>query len=364
MLVPHSEDHSPTQSSVSHDSANSHGHLPWDEPHGAVPTRTGPGQDAPVHGLAPQDPHPADPVPTGWGSAGVDVSPGPGVPGSSGDGRMSTEGHGMAGSAGRGHEDSGEMGLAITRDINGATPQPTEQHGWAGMPEGMLDMQAGGQSHGMEKADLSLPTPQAPGWEAAGSAGSPHPAVSPPPAGADVAPVGQGGHQPELHTPTAPTSTPSVATTAPPVSLSPAMPGPATQLTSSGLTQQDALAPAMPTAPAHGPPTHTAESPLEWGTEGVSQHPDPALPHTELTSHGTPLSITAPKEPSPWAPPGTSASSDGGHELSQPTPLPPPLWEKRLEEEEALLPPSTTAAATAKPSWEVGNWSEVRGEPH
>ncbi|NWW01091.1 ATS7 metalloproteinase, partial [Oreocharis arfaki] len=315
MLVPHSERHPPTQSSVSRDSANSHGHLPWDEPHGAVPTRTSPGQDSPAHGLAPWDPHPADPVPTGWGSADVDVSLGPGAPGSGSNGRVSTEGHGTAGSAGRGHEDSREM-------------------------------------------DLSLPTPQAPGWEVAGSAGSPHPALSPPPAGADGAHMGQGGHQPVLHTPRAPTSTPSVATTAPPVSLSPATPGPATQLTSSGLTQQDALAPAMPTAPAHGPPTHTAESPLEWGTEGVSQHPDPASPHTELISHGTPLSITAPKEPSPWAPPGTSASSDGGHELSQPTPLPPLLWEKRLEEEEALLPPSTTAAATAKPSWEVGNWSE------
>uniref|UniRef100_A0A8C3UZQ9 ADAM metallopeptidase with thrombospondin type 1 motif 7 n=1 Tax=Catharus ustulatus TaxID=91951 RepID=A0A8C3UZQ9_CATUS len=196
---------------------------------------------------------------------------------------------------------------------------------------------------------------------------------------------------------------------APPVSLSPAMPGPATQLTSSGLSQQGALVPAMPTAPAHGPPAHTAGSPQDWGTEGVSQHPDPAQPHTQLTSHGTLLSIAAPREPSagtppgtwtppgtgtppgtsprepspwtppgtsprepspwtppgmsprdpsPWTPPGTSASSDGGHELSQPSPLPPSLWEKRLEEEdeeeEALLPPS----ATAKPSWEVGNWSE------
>nr|XP_054497778.1 A disintegrin and metalloproteinase with thrombospondin motifs 7 [Agelaius phoeniceus] len=53
-----------------------------------------------------------------------------------------------------------------------------------------------------------------------------------------------GGHQPELHSPTAPTSTPSLATTAPPVPLSPAMPGPAAQLTSSGLSQQ--AAPAKP----------------------------------------------------------------------------------------------------------------------
>ncbi|NXX30848.1 ATS7 metalloproteinase, partial [Nicator chloris] len=272
VLMPRSEHHPPTQSSANH------GHLPWDEPQRAVPTRSSLGQDGP----APWGPHPAGAVPTGWGSA--------------------------------------------------------------------------------RRAGLALPTPQAPGWEVAGSAGSPHPALSPPPAGADGAPVAQGGHQPELHTPTAPTSSPSVATTAPPVSSSPAVPGPATQLT----TQQDALAPALPTAPAHGPPAHTAGSPLEWGTEGVSQHPDLA----SQISHGTPLSTslrepspwtppgTSPGEPSPWTPPGTAASSARGHELSQPTPLPPLLWEKRQEEEEALPPPLTSAAATAKPSWEVGNWSE------
>uniref|UniRef100_A0A8C9NH47 ADAM metallopeptidase with thrombospondin type 1 motif 7 n=1 Tax=Serinus canaria TaxID=9135 RepID=A0A8C9NH47_SERCA len=231
-----------------------------------------------------------------------------------------------------------------------------------------------------ESKDLALPTLQASGWEVAGSAGSTPPAVSPPPVG------------PALPSPTAPTSTPSVATTAPPVSLSPAMPRPATQLTSSGLTQQDVLGPAMATAPAHSPPAHTAGPPLAWGTEGVSQPPDLASPRT-MTSHGSPLSIPALRDPSPWAPPrddqrgtpstvgdphreyqrgapspwappGTLASSDRGQELSQPSPLPPLLWEKRLEEEEeeeALLPPSPPTAATAKPSWEVGNWSEVRG---
>ncbi|NWU43152.1 ATS7 metalloproteinase, partial [Hylia prasina] len=261
-----------------------------------------------------------------------------------------------------GHQDSREVGLAVSNDIRGAAPQPREQHGRAGVAEGAWGTQAGGQGHGMGRADPALPTPQAPGWGVAGSAGSPHPALSPPPAGADGAPVGQGGQQPELHTPRAPTSAPWVGTTAPPLSLSPALPGPATQLTSSGLTQQDVLGPAMPTA--RGPPALTAGSPLEWGTEGVSQHLDPASPHTELTSPGTLQSITAPREPSPWTAPGkTSASSAGEHELSQPTPLPPLLWEKRLEEEEeeeeeALPPPSTSTAATAKPSWEVGNWSE------
>ncbi|NXQ29534.1 ATS7 metalloproteinase, partial [Alaudala cheleensis] len=296
-LVPH-PDH--------HDSAN-HGHPPWHGAHRAVPTRSSPGQGVP----APWGPHPAGAVPTGWDSAGV--SHGPAL------GSGSTEGHGTARTAGTGHEDSREMALAISSDINGAAPQPTEQQRWAGVAEGLLDT----QSHGMERAHLALPTPQGLGREVAGSAGSPHPA-----------PVGQGGHQPQLHTPTAPSSTPWVATTAPAVSLSP---GPATQLTSRGLTQHDALLPAMATAPAHGPPALPAGSPLEWGTEGVSLHPDPA------SSHGTLLSVTAPREPSPWTPPksllreepspwtppktslrepspwtppGTSASSAGGHECS------------------------------------------------
>ncbi|NXB93073.1 ATS7 metalloproteinase, partial [Vidua chalybeata] len=253
--------------------------------------------------------------------------------------------------------------------------EPSEQHGWAGMPEGMLATRAGGQSRGMERADLALPTLQAPGPEVAGSAGSPHPAVSPPPAGADGAPVGQGGHQPELHTPTAPTSTPSVATTAPPASLSPAMPGPATQLTSSGLSQQDALVPAVPTAPAPrdpspwAPPGTSTRDPSPWGHPGTStRDPSPWAPPGTSMRDPSPWAPpgTSTKEPSPWAPPGTPASSDGGQELSQPTPLPPLLWEKRLqeeeeeeeEEEEALPPPSPTTAAAAKPSWEVGNWSE------
>ncbi|XP_038003098.1 A disintegrin and metalloproteinase with thrombospondin motifs 7 isoform X2 [Motacilla alba alba] len=422
--VPHSEHHPPPQSSVNPDSAN-HGGPPWDEPPGAAPSSLG--QDVP----APWGPHPAD---EGWGSARVDVSLGPAARGGSSEGREGAQGRGTAGSAGRGRGGSREMAL------DGAAPQPPEQHGWAGVPQGLRDTRAGGQSRGMERADLALPTPQAPGWGMAGRAGSP--AMSTPPAGADGAPVGHGGHQPELHSPTAAGSTPSVATTA---SLSPAMPGPATQLTSSGLSQQDAPGPAVPTAPAHGPPAHTAGSPLEWGTAGVSQHPDLASPHAELTSHGSPAPrdpspwappgtstrepspwappgtstrdpspwappgtsmrdpspwappgtstrdpspwappgtstrdpspwappgtstrdpspwappATSTRDPSPWAPPGTPASSDGGQELSQPTPLAPQLWEKRLEEEEALLPPSPTAAATAKPSWEVGNWSE------
>ncbi|NXI16378.1 ATS7 metalloproteinase, partial [Irena cyanogastra] len=360
---------------------------PWELPTEALPTtelggesqeRPGTEEETTSAPVRERDTEPGDLATDGLlGTVPEDV--GSAAPRATTPGSVARSGRDMdtAGSAGPGHGDSRETGLATTSAINGAAPQPTEQHGWAG-----------GQSRGMERARLASPTPRAPRWELAGSAGSPHPAGSPPPVGADGAPVGQAGHRPELHTPTAPTSTPSVATTAPPVSLSPAVPGPATQLTSSGCAQQDALVPAVPTAPAHGPPARTAGSPLERGTEGVSQHPDPASPRTEVTSHGTapretspwassgtPLRDTSPwappgtppwappgtppRETSPWAPPGTPGSSDGGQELSQPSPLSPLLWEERLEEEEeALLPPSPTAAATAKPSWEVGNWSE------
>ncbi|NWT42197.1 ATS7 metalloproteinase, partial [Chroicocephalus maculipennis] len=324
MLVPRSENHPPTQSTTSQDSENSHNHPPPDEPWGAMPTRTGPAQDAPAHGLTPWAPYPADPFPP-------QPSNSPGEPGSSGEGRASAEGpdnasseeHDVTGSAGRGREDSREM-------------------------------------------DLSFPTPQGAWWEMGWSPGSTHAAVSPYPTGAVEGPGGQAGHQPELHTPTALTSAPLVATTAFPAapSLSPAVPGPATQLTSSGLTQQDALAPAMPTAPAHSPPVHPvgaspSESPPAWWTVGVSHHPEPASSRAQQTSHRAPVSSAKPGESWPWAAPGTFAFSDGEHELSQPTPAPPLLWEKEeREEEEALPPPSTTTAATAMPSWEVGNWSE------
>ncbi|KAL9837573.1 LOW QUALITY PROTEIN: A disintegrin and metalloproteinase with thrombospondin motifs 7-like [Geothlypis trichas] len=470
--VPRSEHHPPTQSSVSPDSAN-HGQAgPWDGPQGAVPSRSSPGQG----------------VPAPWGgSAQVDVSLGPAArDSSSSEGTQGTwhswERPGGLQGNGSGHQQchswcsptaprAARVGRGATGDAGHAGRRAT---------------------HGMERADVALPTPQGPGWEVARSAGSAHPAPSPPPAGAEGAPVGQGGLQAELHSPTAPTPAPWVATAAPAVSLSPAM---ATQLSSRGLSQQDGLGPAVPTAPAHGPPAHPAGSPREWGTQGVSLHPDLESPHSELTSHGTPLSIPAPRDPSPWAPPetpvrdpspwappetptrdpspwappetptrdlspwappetptrdpspwappetptrdpspwappetptegpltmwhppetptrdpspwapletptrdpspwapletptrdpspwapsgtptrdpsplaspGTPASSDGGQELSQPTPLPPPLWEEAGEEdeeedeEEALLPPSPPAAATAKPSWEVGTWSE------
>uniref|UniRef100_A0A8C3JDY3 ADAM metallopeptidase with thrombospondin type 1 motif 7 n=1 Tax=Calidris pygmaea TaxID=425635 RepID=A0A8C3JDY3_9CHAR len=135
-------------------------------------------------------------------------------------------------------------------------------------------------------------------------------------------------------------------------------------LTSSGLTHQDALAPAMPTAPAHSPPVHpmeasSSEFPPAWWAVGVSHHPEPASPPAQQTSRWPPVSSTEPGESWPWATPGTFAFGDGEQELSQPTPAAPPLQEKEeREEEEALLPPSTTTAASAMPSWEVGNWSE------
>ncbi|NXL46011.1 ATS7 metalloproteinase, partial [Podilymbus podiceps] len=324
-LVPGSEDHPPTQSTTSHDSANSH--PPPDEPHGTVPTWTGARQDAPTHSLTPWVPYPGDPsplLPTGRGSTAGDTSDSLGEPGSRGEGRATTEGPGSASS--------------VERE----------------------------QARGTERAGLSFPTPQGPGQGMGRSAGSTRPPASPYPMGADGGPVGQAGHQPELRTPTSLTSAPLVAATALPaaVPLPPAMPGPATQLTSSGLAQPGGLAPAVPTALAHSPPVHPAaaspsESPPVWGTLGVSHLPETASPHAQQTSHAARLSSTVPGERSPWATPGTFAFSDGEHELSHPIPVPSPLWEKEeMEKEDAWLPPSTTVAATAIPSWEVGNWSE------
>ncbi|NXT23228.1 ATS7 metalloproteinase, partial [Syrrhaptes paradoxus] len=310
-LVPHSEDHPPTQSITSHGSADSQ---LLDEPRGAVPTRTGPGQDAPASSLAPGAPNPAGPSPpqlAGGDSAGADTSHGPGEPGE----RASTEGPGNAGSE--------------------------EQD----------------PARGTERAGLSFPTLQGPGWEIP-------PAASPSPMGAAGGPVVWAGREPELHTPASLTSAPLMATTAfpPAVSLSPAVPAPATQLSSSGLTQQDALAPAVPTAPAHSPATHPAspsETPPAWGIMGVSPHPEPASPRTEQPSPGAPRGSTVLGDHAPGAPPGMFAFSDGEQELSQPTVAPPTRREEEeVEQAEASLLPPTTAAAAAVPSWEVGNWSE------
>ncbi|NWS74286.1 ATS7 metalloproteinase, partial [Crotophaga sulcirostris] len=316
-LVPRSEEHPPTQS---HYSADIHNHLSVNEPWGTVPTGTSLGQDAPASSPVPWAPYLADPSPLP--PAGTNTPGSLGEPGSSGEGRVSTEGLGNAGS---------------------------EEHN---------------QAHGTERASLSFPTPQGPGQEVGRSSGGAHPTASPHPAGADGGHMGQARYQPELHTPTSLTSTPLVATTAFPaaVSLSPAMPGPKSQLSSSGLTQEDSVMPAMPTVPAHSPPVRLAgASPSKflpvWGTMEVSHHPDTASPHAQQVYHGTPLISIAPGQP--WATPGTFAFSDGEHELPQRTPAPQPLWEKEeMEEEATLLPPSTTVAATTMPSWEVGNWSE------
>ncbi|NXD83941.1 ATS7 metalloproteinase, partial [Halcyon senegalensis] len=321
VFVPRSKDHPPTPSTTNHGSADSPSPPALAGPPGAVPTGTHAGQDAPAHGLAPGAPYLADASPqppAGRGSAGTGTAHGLGEPGSHGEGRVSTEGPGDAGA----------------------------EH-----------------ARGTERADLSFPTPPAPGWEVRSSDGSTHPAASPYSLGADGHPV---GHQPELLTPTSLTSPPFVATAAFPaaVSLSPAVPGPATQLTSSGLTQLDALVPAVPTALAHSPPVHPvgaspSESPPAWWTMGVSHHLELVSPHTQETSQRAPLSTTGPGEHSLWASPGTFAFSGGEHELPQPTPAPQPLWdEEEMEKEETLVSPSTTLAAAAMPNWEVGNWSE------
>lgn len=373
-VVPLSEDHLPTQSTTNHNSANIYDHPPLDEPH--VVMTMSPGQGAPAHSPTPWAPHLAGhppPLPTGRASAVTDMAEGLGEPGSSGEEQASREGEEWS-SAGRGHEDSRETVLVITSDANGAASQSEEQEGWAGMPEGTAGTQAvpvaEERARGTERAGLSLPTLQGLGWAVGRSADSIHPAVGPYATGADGRPPGQAGYQPELHTPVSPTSAFSVATTALPAaaSLSPAMPGPATQLTSSGLSQQDALAPALPAAPAHSPPVHPAgaspsESPPLWWTMGVSPLLATTSPRAQPAAYGALLSSTVPGEHLPSATPETFAFSDGEHKLSQATPVPPPLWEKE-EMEKVLLLPSTTTAATATPSWEVGNWSEVRVESH
>ncbi|NXP04540.1 ATS7 metalloproteinase, partial [Thinocorus orbignyianus] len=327
ILGPHSNNHPPTQSSRSRGSAKSQDHPPLAEPWGAVPTRTSPGQDAPAHDLPPWAPYLADPTsqqPAGRDKDGTEPSNSLGEPGSSDKGHVSTEG-----------------------------PE---------MPEGTASMQA----HGTERADLPFPTPQGLWWEVGWSAGSTHPAARPYPTAADRGSRGQARHQAELQTPTSFTWAPLVATTALPaaVSLSPAMPGPATQLISSGLIHQDALALAVPTAPARSPPMHpmeasSSEDPSAWWTMGVSHHPEVVSSRAQQTSHWSPISSTEPGDSWPWETPGTFAFSDGEHELPQPTPAHPPLQEKEEREKEvALLPPSTTTAASGMPSWEVGNWSE------
>ncbi|XP_064013869.1 A disintegrin and metalloproteinase with thrombospondin motifs 7 isoform X1 [Pogoniulus pusillus] len=371
-FVHHSENHPATQSTTGHNSANSHDHLPLNDPHGAAPTRTGPGQDGPAHdfvswGLYPAGPSP--PLPTAGGSSGTAISDA--QPGSRGEERVSREGPGdtsseeqdVTSSVGRGHEDSREMDVVITS----AGPKTTKQEEWAEMMErtvGTHTMQvADEQAHGTERADLSFPTPQGPGWDVGSSAGGTHPAASPYPMGAAGSPM---EHQSELHTTTSLTSTPLAAITAFPVamSLSPAVPGPASPSTSSGVTQQGALTPVMPMAPAHSPPLYpvgasTSESPAAWWTLGVSHHPELLSPHAQEMSHEALLSSTMPAKHSLWAAPRTFAFSDAEHEASQPTPVPPLLWEEEdMEKEEALLLPLTTMAATAVPSWEVGNWSE------
>ncbi|XP_026711839.1 A disintegrin and metalloproteinase with thrombospondin motifs 7 [Athene cunicularia] len=367
-LVPRSEDHTPTQSTTSHDSVSSPDHPPLDEAWGAVPTRAGPGQDTPTRDLTPWTPYPADPsppLPAARGSVGTDMSGSVGEPGSHGEGHASTEGpgnagsekHEVVGSAGRGQGDSRERSLIIT---NGASPKAKEQEGWSEMPapEGTAGthaaLVANEQAHGTERAGLSFPTLWGLGWEMGSRTGGTHPPASPYPTGADGSSMEQAEHPPELRTPTSLSSSPLGATTAfsPAVPLSLAMSRPATQLTSSSLTQQDAL--------AHSPPMHLAgaspsEYPPAWWTVGVS-HP-PASPHAEPTSRGVLLSSTMPGRRSPWATPGTFAFSDGEHELSQPTP--PLRWEmEETEKEEVWILPSATMAATAMPSWEVGNWSE------
>ncbi|NXO04854.1 ATS7 metalloproteinase, partial [Rhinopomastus cyanomelas] len=309
----------PGQPGGSHDPGNRRQHPALAAPGGAVPTGMGLGQEPPGPGLAPWAPslaHPSPAQPTGQGSAGTKTSHSQGGPGSRSEGHVGTEGPALV-----------------------ATPQ----------------------AHGTERADLAFPTPQGLGWERGRGAGSTHPVGSPYPVGAVGVPT---GYWPEPHSPTWPTSTPVVASTARPVSLFATVPGPATRLTSSSLTQQDAPVPAVPMAPAHSPPVApTRGSPpepaLAWGTVGVSQPPEPVSPRALQGSWGVLPSSTLPGDGPSWATPGPSAFGNAEPAPPQPVPAPPPPWEEEgMEEEEASLPSSANMVATAMPSWEVGSWSE------
>ncbi|XP_054128958.1 A disintegrin and metalloproteinase with thrombospondin motifs 7 [Melozone crissalis] len=313
--VPHSEHHPPTQSSVSPDSAH-HGQAgPWHEPQGAVPSRSSLGQGVP----APWGPHPAG---VGWGSARVDVSLGPAARGSSSS--EGTQGHGTAG---RGHGDSREMALATSSDSPGAAPQPSEQHGWAGvpegMPEGMLDTRAGGQSHGMQRADAALPTPQGPGWDVAGSAGSPHPVLSPPPH-----PCSEGSLT--MGTPRDTNEGPLTMGTSRDTNEGPLTVGTPRDINEGLLTV--------------GTPRDINEGLLTMGTpRDVTK--GPFTVGTPRDTNERPLTVDTPRDTNEGPlTMGTPRDTNEGP-LTVGTPR---------DTNEGPL----TMAATAKPSWEVGNWSE------
>uniref|UniRef100_A0A669PXZ5 ADAM metallopeptidase with thrombospondin type 1 motif 7 n=1 Tax=Phasianus colchicus TaxID=9054 RepID=A0A669PXZ5_PHACC len=166
------------------------------------------------------------------------------------------------------------------------------------------------------------------------------PSENPHPVDATMGPGGEAGQQAGNHSHLSLMLAPLLATTTslPPVPLSPTTLGPLTQLTAGDLMPQGALVPDMPPSPAHSPPTGASPSKpsavpgAKWGPRA-----------TQVPYHTVPAS------------PRTLVYGAGEHEGPQPTPTSPPVW----EQEEALLLPPTTIAATAVPSWEVGNWSEV-----
>uniref|UniRef100_A0A8B9BPY1 ADAM metallopeptidase with thrombospondin type 1 motif 7 n=1 Tax=Anser brachyrhynchus TaxID=132585 RepID=A0A8B9BPY1_9AVES len=371
VLVPRSEELLPTQPAAGRGSPSSLGTPLPDQPAGAVLAGTVPAWDAAARGLAPWAPAaPSAPLPVDRGSAGADsTSRSPQRVGEPGNrGRASTAAPDNTASAGKGRENSGEMGFVITSDDNGAASKTEEQEEPAEIPapEGTAHMHATeeGTRSVAEGTGPTFPTTRRPQQEVGRHAEGAGPVASPHPAGATRSPPGEAGQQAGYRTPPSFTSAPFVATTAlpAPVSVSPATPGSPTRLTSSGLTQRAALAPAPPASPARSPPAGTSppEPPPAAWTEGrlgetwVLRHPEPAPPNTPQTSSVAQIGSSTPGQRSPSAAPRTSAYGDGEQEGSQPAPTPPGLW----GQDEALLPPSTAETATATPSWEVGNWSE------
>uniref|UniRef100_A0A8C3CIJ7 ADAM metallopeptidase with thrombospondin type 1 motif 7 n=1 Tax=Cairina moschata TaxID=8855 RepID=A0A8C3CIJ7_CAIMO len=253
----------------------------------------------------------------------------------------STAPPGNAASPGKGRENSREMGFVITSDGNGAASKAEEQEESAEIPaaEGPVRTHTTEeQPHVAEGMGPTSPTTHRPQQEVGTSAESAGPIASPHPAGATGSPPWEAGQQVGYNTPLSLTSAPFVATTAlpAPLSVSPTTPGLPTQLTSSGLPQRAALAPAPPEPPAPG----WTEGSL--GETWVLQHPEPAPTHPPQTSSVAQMGSTAPGQPSPSA------------EGSQPTLMPPGLW----GQDEASLLPSTAETAAVTPSWEVGNWSK------
>ncbi|XP_062439542.1 A disintegrin and metalloproteinase with thrombospondin motifs 7 isoform X1 [Rhea pennata] len=393
ILRPSSEDHPSIQNVKPHDSINNRSNLPPDNSQRAVLTKTVSKQDSSASGLPTSSPYLAIPtplVPADRESAGRDDAHGgfkrKSELGSKEEDHKSTEvpddagskEYNLAGTAWTGHENSNEKVFFVISDDNDATPNPREQEAWAETTTGgetasmHTALETKELSQPTEKAELS-PTTQRPEQEMGKRSEETDPGASPSHSGssepgANRVPTAELDPQQEYHNAVSVTS----ATMAfpPPVSLPPHVPGPSTQLTSGGLTQQGALTPVVPVSsylsltahPAAIPPS--ALTPVWWTEMGpndmkMTYYMESVSLSAHQTSSMVQLSSAASGQHSLWGTPRTLDYGDGKHELSQPTPqLLRHLEKEKMEIDDSLLLPSTAVAATAMPSWEVGNWSE------